>query len=397
MPPRRRQALEMAGAAALLGVLGGCSSVAPTAGSSAAGTGNAANARRLQLAPLQATTDRITAVTVCTRPFRAQGPRLDVERIGEQTVVHNYGHGGSGWSLSWGSGSIAVAHAMATGERHIGVLGCGALGLTAALLAQRAGADVTIYARELPPQTRSTLASGVWTPDSRICLEASATPEFRGRWEAMTRDSFRNFQSLLGLADAPIEFYDLYMVSDGPDLRRRPPDPADTRPRFAELKHALIDDLIPDVTDYAPGEHPFGERHVRRSTSLMFNLAAYQRLLLAEFHANGGRIEVREFGTPADLAALPQRTLINATGYGARALFGDTSLVPVRGQIARMIPQTDIRYGLFYRNISFVPRRDGMVFQDVGPNDYFGFDDDSLDPHRAEAENAVRTIASLYA
>jgi hypothetical protein len=57
----------------------------------------------LQLARIRASPDRITDITVCTRPFRAQGPRLDVERIGHKTVVHNYGHGGSGWSLSWGS------------------------------------------------------------------------------------------------------------------------------------------------------------------------------------------------------------------------------------------------------------------------------------------------------
>src|SRR6266851_1569150 len=58
--------------------------------------------------PIRAQVDRIFRVTVCLRPFRAAGPRLDVERVGDKTVVHNYGHGGSGWSLSWGSSSIAV-------------------------------------------------------------------------------------------------------------------------------------------------------------------------------------------------------------------------------------------------------------------------------------------------
>src|SRR5579859_5310438 len=54
----------------------------------------------LVLPPVRASMDRVTRITVCTRPFRADGPRLDVERIGEKTIVHNYGHGGSGWSLS---------------------------------------------------------------------------------------------------------------------------------------------------------------------------------------------------------------------------------------------------------------------------------------------------------
>ena len=54
------------------------------------------------LAPIRARTDRIFDVAVCLRPFRAAGPRLDTERLGDTLVVHNYGHGGSGWSLSWG-------------------------------------------------------------------------------------------------------------------------------------------------------------------------------------------------------------------------------------------------------------------------------------------------------
>ena len=118
-----------------------------------------------RLMPIRAEVDRIFRVTVCLRPFRAAGPRLDVERVGDKTVVHNYGHGGSGWSLSWGSSSVAVGKAMAAGERNVAVIGCGALGLTSAILLQRAGAKVTIYAKERPPDVRSARATGSWTPD----------------------------------------------------------------------------------------------------------------------------------------------------------------------------------------------------------------------------------------
>jgi D-amino-acid oxidase len=120
------------------------------------------------LMPIRAQIDRIFRVTVCLRPFRAAGPRLDVERVGDKTVVHNYGHGGSGWSLSWGSSTVAVEKAMAAGERDVAVIGCGALGLTSAILLQRSGAKVTIYAKERPPEVRSARATGSWTPDSRI-------------------------------------------------------------------------------------------------------------------------------------------------------------------------------------------------------------------------------------
>jgi D-amino-acid oxidase len=88
-----------------------------------------------------------------------------VEQAGEKLVVHNYGHGGSGWSLSWGSAQAAVRKLMesGTGSREIAVIGCGAIGLTSAIMAQRAGLRVTIYAKERPPFVRSSNATGSWT------------------------------------------------------------------------------------------------------------------------------------------------------------------------------------------------------------------------------------------
>lgn len=387
----RRDVLAGAGAAFLLSGLQSCR------GGLLPDQRGAEPSAGLQLPALHASTDRIIRITVCTRPFRAQGPRLDVQQIGSKTIVHNYGHGGSGWSLSWGSSSIAVEKAMATGERDIAVIGCGALGLTSGLLLQRAGAGVTIYAKDLPPNVRSSWATGVWSPDSRICLEEHATPSFKRAWESMARQSFQTYQNFLGLPGHPVEFFDTYAVSDAEENKRPRSPPADNRPPFAELQRELLGDLIPRSEDYAPGTHQFGARNLRRDTLMMFNLTAYSRLLMSDFIANRGKVEIAEFHTPADFGPLRQKTLINATGYGARALFGDESLTPVRGQLARAIPQPDIHYGLSYRGAWLVPRRDGLVFQFAGESDYYGFNDATTVPDRAEAERAVNTIAELYA
>src|ERR1700744_2342438 len=223
----RRQLLTGTGAAVLLGGLQGCAT--------SFGAKATPKAPALQLVPVRASTDRITRITVCTRPFRAQGPRLDTEQIGTKLIVHNYGHGGSGWSLSWGSSGVAVRKALASGERDIAVIGCGALGLTSALLLQRAGARVTIYAKDLPPNVRSSYASGVWTPDSRICLEENATPAFKQLWQDMARNSFQTYQNFLGLRGRPVEFIDSYFVSDEPHAARRGAVP-DSRPPFADLQ-----------------------------------------------------------------------------------------------------------------------------------------------------------------
>ncbi len=377
----RRDVLKGAAAAALIAGLPGCQ--LPTK-------------RRLELTPVRVSPDRITRITVCTRPFRATGPRVEAEMIGSQLVVHNYGHGGSGWSLSWGSSTIAVQLAMAHGARDVAVLGCGAMGLTSALLLQRAGATVTIYAKDLPPNVRSSLATGLYTPDSRICLEQHATPAFKQQWQQMARTSYQTYQSFLGLPGTPIEYVDSYFVSDTADFTRRE-SPADPRPPFADLQRELIGDLIPTSADFSPGTHSLGHHYLRRNTELMFNITAYSRVLLDDFHGNGGRIEIREFHGIQDLASLPQKTLINATGYGAKELFGDSSITPVRGQLTRLIPQPDLNYGLFYKGVSLVPRRDGLVIQAVGENDYYGFGDATTVADRNESEHSVNTIASLFA
>jgi D-amino-acid oxidase len=383
IPSNRRLFLQRSAALGGLGLLGGCATVARTP----TPTGFREPS---PLAPIRARPDRIMNITVCLRPFRAAGPRLDAETLGDKLVVHNYGHGGSGWSLGWGSALIAVKTALAGGERDIAVIGCGALGLTAATVAQRAGARVTIYAKDRMPDVRSARATGVWSPDSRIALEASVDAGFAARWEDMARRSFRMHQQFLGLADAPVEWSDRYILTDTPG-RGRSPDPMG----FAHYD-ARIRDLTPPSEAVEPGRHPFPVPHVRRTSLPMFNIAAYGRTLISDFLLAGGRIETMGFHRPAELAALKQKVIINCTGYGARALWRDESIVPVRGQIAWLIPQTEVTYGLYYRGVSTVSRRDGMAVQATGADESYGYNDANETPDRAEAESSVATIATLF-
>ena len=88
--------------------------------------------------------------------------------------------------------------------------------------------------------------------------------------------------------------------------------------------------------------------------------------------------------------------MINATGYGARALWKDESIVPVRGQIAWLIPQPEVNYGVQYKGVYILARRDGIVVQDTGIGDMEGYNDASEQPDRAAAESAVNTAAELY-
>lgn len=380
---RRREFLRATGSVAALTWLGARVRAQDIAGP------DLGAATPLTIAKVRASMDRIIATTVCTRPFRPRGPRLETERLGRKTVVHNYGHGGSGWSLSWGSSTLAVRLAIATKAPRIAVIGCGALGLTSALLAQRAGLKVTIYAKEQPPDVRSTLATGNWSPASRFCTAEHATPALTARWEEMARTSFRMYQSLLGLPGEPVEWRDNYFLTESlPPL----PTEAPSEPAYPRLNDR-IRDISPRPQLLPVGSHPFPTPIVRRYSNMVFNISAYQRLLVSDFLQAGGVIETRVFDSPSDLARLREKTLINATGYGARALFGDDSLVPVRGQLSRLIPQPEITYGLAYADRwSMLPRRDGIVLQ-AYESDLYGSDD--VTPNVAEVERLIASVAEL--
>jgi glycine/D-amino acid oxidase-like deaminating enzyme len=159
------------------------------------------------------------------------------------------------------------------------------------------------------------------------------------------------------------------------------------------LERTLIPDLGPHPQFLPPDAHPFPNQRVNRYTILVFNLTAYSRMLIADFQSAGGVIETREFEKPGDISRLREKTVINATGYGARALFGDQSIVPVRGQLMRLIPQPEITYGLSVgTSLYMLPRRDGILLQTNEPTD---FNNPNITPDRAAAERSVRILADL--
>lgn len=348
-------------------------------------------------APLLTDPGRLSRITVCTRPFRAQGPRIEVETLGDKRLVHNYGHGGSGWSLSWGSAALARDLAMQGGPRPVAVIGCGALGLTTALQILRAGAQVTIYAAERTPYTRSARATGVWSPDSRIAAESAVLPDFPSRWEVMARRSWIDHHAFVGLDGDPVKFIDQYNLQakrGGNGAVGSAPTPG--RVGFVRYGDRLTD-LVPHSRELGLGEHPFPVASARVVPQMTFNVAEYARQLTEAFLMEGGRIVQRSFNHPSELAGLAEPVVVNCAGYGARALFGDESVIPVRGQIAWLTPQPELTYALNFRAISMVPRHDGIVIQANGASQMVGYGLADETPDRAESEQALAALATLFA
>jgi hypothetical protein len=388
--------------------LGGCAAAPQTAPMAKPLSTTPMMDRPPVLAPVRAHVDRLFDFKVCLRPFRTKGPNLDVEQIGDAMVVHNYGHGGSGWSLSWGSAEMAVQKAMARSPKQIAVIGCGIIGLTSAITAQRAGAQVTIYTRELLPRTRSVRANGSWTPDSRIALAAEAPANFGDTWEEMARTSWKTLRSYLGLPGNPVAFTDHYYLTDAP---RGTPQPVDATvpplppPSWTGVPTTSEDfgkyaDRIKDITAHSqalPADiNPFPVKYASRSTSMFFNFTEYGHLLTSQFFAAGGKIVMRDFHSPSELAHLPEKVVINCPGFAARDWWRDKAMVPVRGQTGWLIPQPEVSYALTYRNVQMLSKSDGIMVMALENGELKGYNNSDETVRRAESERAVQVLEDLF-
>lgn len=82
----------------------------------------------------------------------------------------------------------------------------------------------------------------------------------------------------------------------------------------------------------------------------------------------------------------------------ARTLLKDNSLIPVRGQTARLIPQPEVDYAVSYdsQNVYTIPRRDGLIVQEWSAGDY-GNENEvaNLEATRASVEKIARLCAQM--
>jgi D-amino-acid oxidase len=160
---------------------------------------------------------RITRQIAGLRPFRPSGFVVRSERLGEKLVMHNYGHGGCGVTLSWGTADMVAKSALATPHRRAAVIGCGAIGLTTARLLQDRGFEVAIYAKDLPPNTTSNIAAAMFGVTS-IVDEAHHDGPFIAQLKEAVRFAHRYFQHFIGQRYG-VHWVEMYLIGDDPQTQ----------------------------------------------------------------------------------------------------------------------------------------------------------------------------------
>jgi D-amino-acid oxidase len=186
------------------------------------------------------------------------------------------------------------------------VVGCGVIGLTAAICLREAGLDAGIVAAELPPGTTSSVAAAIWYP-------YKAYPEDRVlSWSSRT---FEVFEKLSGTPESGV------LMREGVEIWRQPvPDPWWTG-AVPGVRRCIEDELPPSYLD----GHAFGAPIVE--------MPIYLDYLMDRFGAAGGSVHRR---TLSSLDEVDADVVVNCVGLGARDLVDDVSMEPIRGQIVRV-------------------------------------------------------------
>lgn len=341
-----RRRVQMIGRrAALERVLSGAGGVLLASATGCATWGPRAAPAPRAFAKVRVSADRVIRTITGLRPFRPSGFVVRADRADDRTIVHNYGHGGGGITLSWGSSTLAADLVSAAGQPRVAVIGCGVMGLTTARLLQDRGFEPTIYAKALPPDTTSNVAGGQWSPFT-VFDDESATPAFRQQLERAARLSNRYFQNLVGDTYG-VRWIENYILRDSPPKQQPQPDP--------------IRDLFFASQVIPRDQHPFAASYVSRFTTMLIEPPVFIAAITRDFLLRGGRIHVREFRESRDLAQLEEKVVVNCAGLGARALFGDSELMPIKGQLAILLPQPEVDYIVLKGDYYMFPRRDGIV------------------------------------
>ena len=275
-----RRSLLKVGAAALTGA-------AVSSGSGAAQNALARTQGLRSLPRAEVAADRITRRIAGLRPFRPSGFVVRAERLGEKTVIHNYGHGGCGVTLSWGTADMATKLALETPHRQAAVIGCGAVGLATARLLQDRGFEVTIYAKELPPDTTSNVAAALFGVTSLVD-DAHQTGEVVGRIQQAARFAHRYYQNFVGDRYG-VRWIKFFLIGDEP--QNQPWD------------FAITPELYP-LTPIEPRDNPFPRKYASSFPGIFIETNIYLPQMLADFLLRGGKLHVRSFADRSELARL---------------------------------------------------------------------------------------------
>lgn len=262
---------------------------------------------------------------LCYRPMRHGSPNLSVEQAGPQTIAHDYGHGGSGWTLGPGSVKYVVDLAEAAPQvqarrkdEPVTVVGAGVMGLfTAYELIQRGYTDITVVAERFDRLT-SHNAGGLIAP-----VSMDNDPAMQALVDRIGIDAYR-FYASIARGDVP-EFRGGAVVVPAYFERR---DDSGLEPYVGVVMKPAKDVVL----DFGNGTR----RDMVAYDDAIFVDAAVMMGRLTEWLRPRVRFEQRKVERFSDL---PATLVFDCAGLGSGSLNTDGAMVSVQGHLIMLKDQ----------------------------------------------------------
>jgi hypothetical protein len=290
--------------------------------------------------------DNIIGTNVGIRPFRKSGIRIEAEQIENKLIVHNYGYGGSGLTLSFGGVQevLEILENQKISSQIVAILGAGVVGLTTAYDLLEKGYQVRIYADEWPPNLTSNVAAGIWSP----LLYPKDLPEDKKQLHLrMEKNSEYRFQKSVG--DFP-EFIGVRLI----------PSYSFKTAAYQESDRAKEREEI--IAHFDNGLLKNG----RRVYEIGIDVQVFINDLYLKVKQKGAILKLCHFESKKDILNMEESVIINCTSMGSIKLFNDQEFIPIRGQLVYYNQQKNIDY-LYFHNVDNDPNDSNMFFVSIYP------------------------------
>ncbi len=271
-----------------------------------------------ELEPPQVEVRNIKRKILCHRPMRRGAPAMFVEKKGKQTIIHNYGHGGSGWTIGPGCVNYVLDKWLAdkknshAKDQPITVIGAGVIGLfTAFELHNRGYTNITIVADRFDALT-SHNAGGLLAP-----VSMDNTPELQKVIDRIGIEAYRFFEGIAKGKNTQIKDGAVIVPSYFSTRKESGLEPyvnvvmrpaKDVEVRFVKKSHKMV--------VYEDGIYIDTEKLIASITTFLKKA--------------GVRFKKQHV---KDISSVGMDTVFNCSGFGSKKLTNDANMVSVQGHL----------------------------------------------------------------
>ncbi len=294
----------------------------------------AANAEVRKITPPNLDDAYLGERILCYRPMRHGSPNLSVVNVNGKIVAHNYGHGGSGWTLGPGSASYVnsllinskYADGMSNKSEPIAIIGAGVIGLfTAYDLNKRGYKNVTIYADRVNSLT-SHNAGGLLAP-----VSMDNAPDMQATIDQIGIDAYRFYDAIAKNKNADFKAGALIVPTYFNDR-----EDSGLEPYVGKVMQPAKEVIL----DFGNGTK---RQMVVYDDGIYMDTATLMGELNKYMKTHNIAIVKKRINSFADLQ---QKYIVNCSGLGASQLANDADVMPVQGHLIMLKDQvaTSLNY-----------------------------------------------------